>query len=143
MLLLCASMYLGTGWSLILFQFPSRSKLTVSNYYQQFVPRVLRATRFFTWMTIVMIAAAIILIGYERHSAYLVAPALVLVAVVAATGLTLRFIVPWNKQMESGIKDNAELQHVLGRWMFLNRIRVSLWTIEWLAITSWFALHLR
>ena len=112
-------------------------------YYQQFVPPVLRATRFFTWMTIVMIAAAIILIAYERHSAYLVAPALVLVAVVAATGLTLRFIVPWNKQMESGIKDNSELQHVLGRWMFLNRIRVSLWTIEWLAITSWFALHLR
>ena len=142
-LLLCASIYLGTGWSLILFQFPSRAKLTIDNYYEQFVPPVQRATRFFTWMTILMIAAAIVLIVVDRHSAYVIAPSVLLGAVIAATVLTLKFIVPWNKRMEEGIKDNAELQRVLGNWMRLNWVRVLLWTVEWVAITTWFALRLR
>jgi Mn2+/Fe2+ NRAMP family transporter len=142
-LLLCASMYLGTGWSLVLFSFPSRSKLTPDNYYEQFVPQVQRATRFFTWMTMVLMAAAIVLIVAEHDSAYVVAPAVVLAGVVAATALTLKFILPWNKRMAAGIRDPVELQRVLGRWMFLNWIRVSLWTVQWLAITTWFALHLR
>ena len=77
-LLLCASMYLGTGWSLALFSFPGRAELTVDNYYDQFVPQVTRATRFFTWMTTVMIGTAIVLIVAERHSAYVIAPAVVL-----------------------------------------------------------------
>jgi hypothetical protein len=61
-LLLCASMYLGTGWSLVLFSFPGRDKLTIDNYYDQFVPPVERATRFFTWWTVLMMAAAVVLI---------------------------------------------------------------------------------
>ncbi len=142
-LLLCASMYLGTGWSLILFQFPSRAKLTIDNYYEQFVPPVQRATRFFIWMTILMMALAIVMIVVDRHSAFVVAPSVLLVAVIAATVLTLKFIVPWNKRMEEGIKDNAELQHVLGNWMRLNWVRVLLWTVEWVAIATWFALRLR
>jgi hypothetical protein len=141
-LLLCASVYLGTGWSLILFQFPSRPKLTVDNYYEQFVPPVHRATRFFTPWTLVMIAAAIALIVGEWGSAYLIAPVVVLVGVVAATVLTIRFILPWNKRMEH-VKDNAELQEVLGNWMFLNWIRVSLWTVEWVAIATYLALKAR
>jgi hypothetical protein len=142
-LLMCASMYFGTGWSLVLFQFPSRAKLTVDNYYEQFVPPVMRATRFFTWMTMVMVGTAIVLITVERHSAYLVPPSILLAAVIAATVLTLKFIVPWNKRMEEGIKDNVELQQVLGKWMSLNWIRVLLWTVQWVAIATWFALHLR
>jgi hypothetical protein len=58
LLLACVSMYLGTGWSLVLFSFPIRPRLTVDTYYDQFVPQVTLATRFFTWMTTVMIAAA-------------------------------------------------------------------------------------
>ncbi len=142
-LLMCTSMYFGTGWSLVLFSFPGRSKLTVDNYYNQFVPQVTRATRFFTWMTTLMIAAAIVLVVEERDSAYVIAPAIVLAGVLAATGLTIKFILPYNKQMAAGIHDNAELQRILGKWMFLNWIRVSLWTVQWVAITTWFALHLR
>jgi hypothetical protein len=142
-LLLCASMYLGTGGSLVLFSFPGRSKLTVDNYYDQFVPQVERATRFFTWMTIVMIATAIVLVVAERSSLYVIAPSVVLAGVLAATGLTIKFIIPYNKRMAAGIKDNAELQTVLGKWMFLNWIRVSLWVVQWVAITAYFAWHLR
>jgi Mn2+/Fe2+ NRAMP family transporter len=142
-LLLCASMYLGTGWSLVLFSFPGRRELTVDNYYEQFVPPVERATRFFTWMTVVMIGTAIVLIVAERASAYVIAPAIVLAGVLAATGLTLKFILPYNKRMKAHITDNAELQSVLGKWMLLNWIRTSLWTVQWIAITTYFALHLR
>jgi Anthrone oxygenase len=142
LLLLCASMYLGTGWSLVLFSFPSRSQLTVANYYEQFVPPVDRATRFFTWMTVVMIASAGVLIGADRDGAYVVPPSVTLAGVLAATGLTLAFIIPYNKRMAAGITDEAELQAVLGRWMRLNWVRVSLWTLQWLAIMSWFAWRL-
>jgi len=141
-LLLCASMYLGTGWSLALFSFPSRAQITVDNYYDQFVPPVERATRFFTWMTTVMMAAAVVLIIADWHSWYVVAPAVLLAGVIAATGLTVKFIFPYNKEMEAHIRDPAELQSVLGKWIRLNWIRVSLWTVQWVAITSWFAVRL-
>ena len=142
-LFLCTSMYLGTGWSLVLFSFPQRRKLTVENYYDQFVPQVARATRFFTWMTVLMIATAILMIVAERHSAYVIAPAVTLAGVLAATGLTKKFIFPYNERMAAHITDNAELQEVLGRWMFLNVIRTSLWTAQWVAMMTFFALHLR
>ena len=143
LLLLCTSMYLGTGWSLVLFSFPSRSTLRVDNYYDQFVPPVQRATRFFTWMTTVMIAAAIVLVVADRSSAYVIAPAIVLAGVIAATALTIKFIFPYNKRMAARITDERELQSVLGKWMLLNWIRVSLWTVQWFAIAAWFAFRLR
>jgi hypothetical protein len=141
-LLLCASMYLGTGWSLILFSFPGRERLTVGNYYEQFVPPVERATKFFTWMTNVMIAAAIVLIIADWHSWYVVAPAVVLAGVIAAAALTVKFIFPYNKRMAAHIRDQAELQFVLGKWIRLNWIRNSFWTVQWIAITAWFAIRL-
>jgi Mn2+/Fe2+ NRAMP family transporter len=143
LLLLCGSIYLGTGWSLVLFSFPSRSSLHVDNYYDQFVPPVERATRFFTWMTGVMIAAAVVLIVADWSSAYVIAPAVVLAGVIAATALTIKFIFPYNKRMEARITDEQELQSVLGKWMRLNWIRVSLWSVQWLAIAAYFALRLR
>jgi hypothetical protein len=141
-LLLCTSMYLGTGWSLVLFSFPSRPQLTVDNYYEQFVPPVKRATRFFTWWSVLMMAAAIVLIVVDWHSAYVIAPAVLLAGVVAATGLTVKFIFPYNKRMAEHIRDQAELQVVLGKWIRLNWIRTSLWTVQWVAITTWFAVRL-
>jgi len=143
LLLLCTSMYLGTGWSLVLFSFPSKSTLHVDNYYDQFVPQVGRATRFFTWMTTVMFAAAIVLVVADRSSAYVIAPAIVLTGVIAATALTIKFIFPYNKRMAARITDEQELQSVLGKWMLLNWIRVSLWTVQWFAIAAWFAFRLR
>jgi Mn2+/Fe2+ NRAMP family transporter len=143
LLLLCVSMYLGTGWSLVLFSFPSRSTLRVDNYYDQFVPPVQRATRFFTWMTTIMIATAIVLIVADRSSAYVIAPAIMLASAIAATALTIKFIFPYNKRMAARITDEQELQSVLGKWMFLNWIRVSLWTVQWFAIAGYFAFRLR
>lgn len=140
-LFLCASMYLGTGWSLILFSFPLAPRLTPQTYALPFVDPVQHATRFFTWMTTLMIAAAVPLIVAEWDSGYVWVPIVYLAAVAAATGLTMKFIFPYNQEMEKGITDPQRLRLILGKWMRLNIVRTSLWTVEWIVIALWFALR--
>lgn len=142
-LLLCTSMYLGTGWSLALFTLPNRPHMTVDNYQDQIVGPIRRATRFFTWMTVVMIGAAIALIVAEWGSAYAIAPGVVLAGVVGATLLTMLALFPYNRRLTAGIKDNAELQQVLTKWISWNRVRLLLWTGQWAAMATYFALKAR
>lgn len=139
-LFLCTSMYLGTGWSLVLFSFPIAPQLTPENYYNQFVPQVDAATSFFTYMTMVMIVCASIMTISEWKQGYRWIPIVVLLGVLAATGLTMKFIFPYNQMMREGIIDAVQLQEVLGKWIFLNKIRVGLWTVQWLAMMSYFGL---
>lgn len=134
----CTSMYLGTGWSLVLFSLPSAPSLTVENYYQQFVPQVTRATEFFTVMTIVMFITAFIIIIEEWRSAKKWYPIGVLAGVVAATLLTIIFILPYNEQMAAGIATNTELHSILHDWTTLNIVRVLIWTVEWLLMLLYF-----
>lgn len=137
-LFLCVSMYLGTGWSMVLFSFPSAPHLTPDNYYYALVPQVAAATAFFTTMTKLMIVLGIIMIIAEWKSGYRWVPIIVLLAVFAATGLTLKYIFPLNAAMTKGIKDTAELQQTLNHWMYLNKIRVSLWSVQWAAMMIYF-----
>jgi hypothetical protein len=139
-LLMCTSMYFGTGWSLVLFSFPVASQLRPDNYYLQFVPQVQAATRFFTVMTTLMLAAAIVMLVEEPDHSLRWIPIVVLVAVAAATILTVSLILPDNRRMKAGIKDDGELQTLLKRWMARNRIRVALWTVQWLAVATWFGI---
>ncbi|WP_224241972.1 hypothetical protein [Hyalangium gracile] len=139
LLFLCASMYLGTGWSLVLFSFPIAPQLTVDNYYLQFVPQVTAATRFFTWMTLVMLVSAVVLFIAERKSPLRWYPVIVFLGVVAATLLTRFLIFRYNAEMASGIRDPERLREVLAGWMTTNRIRVGLWTVQWLAMMGYFA----
>ncbi|MEA2298929.1 MAG: hypothetical protein QOF77_1865 [Solirubrobacteraceae bacterium] len=139
-LLACCSMYFGTGWSLLLFSFPT-VKLTVDNYYEQFVPQVTAATRFFTGMTAVMIATAVVMTISEWHHRVW-APLIVLGGVVTATTLTAVFILPLNKVMAGHIRDPRVLEETLRRWMALNRVRVGLWTVQWLALAAYLGLAL-
>ncbi len=138
LLLACTSMYLGTGWSLVLFQFPTARDLTPDNYYSHFVPQVEAATRFFTWMTMVMLVSGSVMTWTEWGQPAGWAPIVVLVGVVAATLLTTQFILPYNRRMKAGITDHDELHDVLRRWMTLNRVRVGLWTVQWIAMVIWF-----
>jgi hypothetical protein len=142
-LFLCASMYLGTGWSLTLFTLPGRHAMTVDTYYDQIMAPIQRATRFFTWMTIVMIAAAIALIVAEWGSWYIFAPIAVLAAVVGATLLTTLVIFRYNRRLKERIRDEAELREVLERWVFWHWFRLALWTSQWVAIAVFVALKLR
>jgi hypothetical protein len=139
LLFLCTSMYLGTGWSLVLFSFPIAPQLTVDTYYLQFVPQVTAATRFFTWMTLVMLVSAVVLFLAERKSPMRWYPAIVFLGVVAATLLTRFLIFRYNAEMAAGISDPARLSEVLSAWMATNSIRVGLWTVQWLAMMGYFA----
>jgi hypothetical protein len=138
LLLACTSMYFGTGWSLVLFSFPIADQLTPDNYYMQFVPQVQAATAFFTYMTMVMMASSVIFIIEKWKSIEKWYPIIVLVLVILATALTILFIFQYNEQMEAGITDPAVLQDVLRKWMNLNTIRVSLWTLQWLTMAVYF-----
>lgn len=138
LLFLCTSMYLGTGWSLILFSFPIAEQLTPDTYYLQFVPQVAAATHFFTYMTMVMLACAAIMIWSEWKTPQRWAPIVVLVAVLAVTGLTKWVIFPLNDEMAGHITDAARLKVVLGEWMNLNKVRVSIWTVQWACMMYWF-----
>ena len=134
----CTSMYFGTGWSLIMFSFPGAEDLTPDNYYQQFVPQVQAATEFFTYMTMLMMLTCIFFIVGEWRTRIKWYPIIVLVLVILATALTIYFIFEYNQQMESGIKDPLVLKEVLSKWMILNTIRVSLWTLQWLTLAIYF-----
>lgn len=137
-LFLCISMYLGTGWSMVLFSFPVVPRLTVDNYYLVFVPEVASATNFFTPMTKLMIVAGCIMIWSEWKTHFRWVPIIVLLSVIAATALTLYCIFPLNKAMTDGIKTQTELQHTLASWMSLNKLRVALWSVQWAAMMFYF-----
>jgi hypothetical protein len=143
LLFLCVSMYFGTGWSLILFSFPVVPQLTVENYYLQFVPQVQAATRFFTYMTMGMIVFAGVMVVSEWKTGFRWVPITVLAAVLAATGLTVRWILPLNAVMAAGITDPAVLADALRPWLALNRLRVALWSVQWVAMMVYFAAQFR
>jgi hypothetical protein len=139
-LFLCVSMYFGTGWSLVLFSFPMAPQLTVDTYYLPFVLPVEAATRFFTTMTKLMMVSCLIMIIAEWKTRFRWIPIIVLLATIAATVLTIYWIFPHNKAMREGIKDAAQLQQTLSAWIGLNKARVALWTVQWIAMMSYFAI---
>lgn len=139
----CVSMYFGTGWSLVFFSFPSAEGLTPDTYYDQFVPQVTRATEFFTVMTMIMMVSAVIMIVEEWRTKKKWFPIGVLAGVIVATLLTMIYIFPYNEQMAEGITEMAELHEVLGKWMRLNVVRVSIWTFEWLCMLLYFLVDFR
>jgi hypothetical protein len=137
-LLLCASIYLGTGISLWFFQLPLEPKLTVDNYYLLFVEPVTAATHFFTYMTILMLICGVIMLATEWLSGLRWPPVVLLLGVIAATVLTETILFPLNAKLEAHITDPAALKTLFHHWANLNRVRISLWVIQWLAMAYWF-----
>jgi len=137
-LFLCCSIYLGTGISLIYFQFPVEPQLTPQNYYLIFVDPVTRATEFFTYMTIVMLVTGLVMLVTEWFSGLRWVPVVVLGALIASTLLTLYGIFPHNVSLAAGITDPQKLAETFAAWANLNRIRVSLWCVEWAAMMIYF-----
>ena len=139
LLFLCVSMYLGTGWSMVLFCFHIAPQLTVDNYYLELVPAVEAATQFFTIMTKLMIASCVVMIVAEWRTWRRWLPVTVLATVIAATVLTIYWIFPHNAAMKAGIKNPVVLRQTLEAWMALNKIRVGLWSVQWMAMMIYFA----
>jgi hypothetical protein len=79
----------------------------------------------------------------EWGTAYLAVPIVVLAGVVGSSILTVRWIFPINKRLAAGVTDPEELRRLLGRWIRLNRFRLSLWTTDWVALATYFGFHVR
>jgi hypothetical protein len=137
-LFLCCSIFLGTGVSLVFFQFPLEPKLTPDNYMLTFVEPVHNATVFFTYMTVVMLVTCLVMLVTEWFTGIRWVPIVVLIALIAVTILTVMFIFPYNEELNAGIRDPAHLREMFAKWADLNRIRVGLWVIMWLAMMYWF-----
>lgn len=137
-LMLCCAIYLGTGVSLVFFQFPVEPDLTLENYNLIFVGPVQRATAFFTTMTLVMLITGLIMLLTEWFSGMRWVPVVVLAALIASTLLTTQYIFAYNDRLAAGISDPAELAQVFAKWATLNRIRVALWVVEWGAMMAYF-----
>ena len=99
-LLLCCSIFLGTGVSLALFHFPLEP-----------------APHFFSYMTVLMLICALIMLATEWLSGLRWVPVVVLLAIIAAAALSHFAIAP------------------LGHW---SRVRIALWVIQWVAMAYWF-----
>lgn len=140
LMLLFASMYLGTGWSLVLFSFPLAAQMTPETYRLPFVEPVKNATRFFTFMTVAMMAAAAVLIVGEIGTAYVWVPIVYLAAVIGATAVTVLLIFPYNEELKTGVTDQDRLQVVLGKWMRLTVVRVVLWSVQWAVVALYLVL---
>jgi hypothetical protein len=140
-LLLCASIYLGTGVTLAFFLFPIAPLLTPATYREPFVLPVTYATRFFTYMTIVMLIGSIGLVVIDWGETRWLLPGVYLLLTVAATVLTVRRIFPYNQRMAQGITDADELQAVLAKWRGVNTVRASIWALQWVAIAAWWIVY--
>ena len=137
-LMLCCSIYLGTGVTLVFFQLPLEPLLTPDSYYLVFVKPVQLATQFFTWMTVVMLVTGFIMLLGEWFNGIRWVPLVVLGAVIASTALTILLIFDLNARLAEGVTDPAELKVLLGTWSDYNRIRAALWAVQWLAMMVWF-----
>ena len=139
-MLLFASMYLGTGWSLVLFSFPLAPRLTPETYALPFLEPIRNATRFFTVMTTAMLVAGAALTVGEADSEYLWVPIVYLVGVIGATLVTVVLIFPYNQELRAGVTDPDRLRIVLRKWMRLTVVRVVLWTTQWVAVALYLVL---
>ena len=137
-LLLCASIYLGAGIFLGFFLLPLEPKLTVDNYYLIFVEPVASATQFFTYMTILMLICGVIMLATEWLSGLRWPPAVLLLGVIAATVLTETILFPLNTKLGAHITDPAALKTIFHQWANLNRVRISIWAVQWVAMAYWF-----
>ena len=137
-LMLCCSIYLGTGVTLVFFQLPLEPVLTPDSYYLVFVKPVQLATQFFTWMTVVMLVTGLIMLVGEWFSGIRWVPVVVLAAVIASTALTVLAIFDLNRELAAGVSDPVRLKALLHTWSGYNRVRAALWAVAWLAMMVWF-----
>lgn len=137
-LFLCCSIYLGVGVFLIFFLLPLESQLSVDNYFLVFVEPVAHATSVLTYVTIVMLVTALIMLASEWFTGLKWPPIIVLLALITATLITHQFHFPLNEELAAGVTDSGRLAVILEEWAFYSRLRGSAWFIEWLAVMYYF-----
>lgn len=130
-----ATMYVGTMWVLKWFLFPTWRGLSRDNVGTHFGIPTKRATVFFTGVVPLMFVAAIVMIVTEWGTRWVWFGVACLVGIFVLTFVGQGIIIPINKRIRGGeFADDAELRHLLHRWMTLNDIRFYGSTFTWVAI---------
>jgi hypothetical protein len=139
-LLFCASIYLGMGFSLVVLQFPGALATTrAANFPERFGDPVRRAVAFFSVVSAIMIAGGIWLTVREWDlSGRRWLPLLYVLLAVGATAFTVVAILPVNRALYRDVADESRFRALLSRWIRLNVVRYGFWVLEWFAIAVWF-----
>ena len=140
-LLFGASYYLGIGWSTAITQFPVMPMLNVDNYYLHFVPQVAASTRFLYVLVPVMFIACGVMLIAEWRTPFRWIPIVLLLALIVSSGITYFLIFPINRELSAGVTNSARFSELINGWVRYTWYRIPLWTIEWLAMTYYFAVH--
>ena len=122
------AIYMGTGWSMWLFSFPIVPQLTPENYYYVFVPQVAYATKFFTPLTWIMMACALLMLILEWKGGIRWVPVIVLLLVGIAGWVTVQFIFPYHREMTAGIHDPFACPLLRWRLAGSSRSRSETWS---------------
>lgn len=133
------TLYVGVLWALHFFWFPTWTKLTVDNYYDQFIPQTTTATHFFTIVVPVMFLALVVMVVTEWKTRFRWVAIAALACLSTATYVGQLHIIPVNKILATGITNQGQLSALLEKWMFLNDIRWVLLTIMWLVMMYYFS----
>ena len=113
-------------------------ELTPENYSLHFIPQIDAATVFFTVMVTVMLMTCAIMLRVEWKTKYRWIPIALAILVIGATCLTIFVIFPINQVLRDGITDQAQLTDIVAQWVFLTKVRVVLWSLEWLVMMVYF-----
>ncbi|WP_460542149.1 hypothetical protein [Echinicola sediminis] len=134
----CASIYLGLFWSLHLFWFPNYpSTITLDNYYDSIIPQTTLATKFFFITIPIMAIAIVVMLITEWKGPLRWVPILWAPGLLAPVLIQQAYIEKINNQFIEGVSDEATLQDLLNRWMYLNDLRWIILSVMW-AITMYF-----
>ncbi|MCY3857597.1 MAG: hypothetical protein OXG25_01670 [Gammaproteobacteria bacterium] len=137
-LFLCTSTYLGAGVFLVFFLLPLEPQLDISNYKVVLVDPIDYATRFFTWVTILIVITSLIMLVTEWVSGLKWPSIVVLLGVGIATTITHQFHFPLNEELAAGITSNDRLADVLDEWADYSRLRFLFWAVQWFAVMYYF-----
>jgi hypothetical protein len=131
------TVYVGVLWALRFFWYPGWRELKVDNYHGQFIPQTTRATKFFTVVVPIMYLTLLIQTISEWKGRFRWVPLAGLACLTGSTVVGQRQIIPINKKLDKGIKDQDELTGHLKEWMRLNDQRFVMMTVMW-GVFMWY-----
>ncbi len=139
LLLLGASIHLGAGLLLVFGTAPPEAALSAEVYRALFSAQASATSGIFAWISLAMLACAVLMLLSEWFSGLRFVPVVVLAAIVAAMLATRALALPLDRSLAAGVADPAQhLRPLLERMASLNRIRLALSATEWTAMAYWF-----
>lgn len=135
-----SSIYMGVMWALHFFWYPGWASLTPENVTAHFIGPTSLATKFFTLLVPIMMAAVIVLVIDTWKTKVLWTTVVMFLGVMAATLVGKYLIIPINQTIGRGVSQH-DLDGLLQRWMVLNNWRMWITTIMWLGCVFYFMLR--